>query len=401
MEQTLALATIDTQQLQKLPDVLTQNQSLAERASKACREAVDTIKQIAIESVETGLMEQHDQTLNGLQVKLKDAYTIMQERRKPFTKLFDEVKSKFTDEEKKIVLIGEEIKAIRDGWQREKAKRAKVEEERQQRELAKKNEAIELRQQIQSKVYDNFCKSLAVVFGKLNDAFNEQTTETFNEYELKLKKWTPVLDEKQWQGIVAIAGMTIIYVSAEEASLIASEETESMRGNLSNEWCVRLAKERDRLIELIPSRKRELERISGDEAARKEAEERMQREAVERKAQMEREAEERKADAELEAEVAKMNTAFDMAAEATPVVGITKGTVTKKKYVTNSHAAWVAIIQSFVTNDMNKMTLDEIGKKLSFMKTAAEKRLNEGVVLEAKGLEVEEDYSTRTTRKTA
>jgi hypothetical protein len=50
---------------------------------------------------------------------------------------------------------------------------------------------------------------------------------------------------------------------------------------------------------------------------------------------------------------------------------------------------------------MSSMTLQELQTKLSFMRTAADKALNEGTVIEADGLEVVEDYSTRASRKTA
>jgi hypothetical protein len=48
---------------------------------------------------------------------------------------------------------------------------------------------------------------------------------------------------------------------------------------------------------------------------------------------------------------------------------------------------------------MNKLTIEELSKKLSFMVTAANEDLNKDITLEADGLTVEEDYTTRSTRR--
>jgi hypothetical protein len=57
------------------------------------------------------------------------------------------------------------------------------------------------------------------------------------------------------------------------------------------------------------------------------------------------------------------------------------------------------MLQSFVKHDLATMTLEEVQKKLGFVRTACEGRLNRGETIEAEGLKVEDDYSTR-TRKT-
>jgi hypothetical protein len=130
-----------------------------------------------------------------------------------------------------------------------------------------------------------------------------------------------------------------------------------------------------------------------------EATQRIEAERQQVAASVKAEVEERKDAIEQTAQIDQVNAAFDVASKATPATEIAKGTVVKQKYQAKSHKGHVAIIQWWVANCMNLMTLEELQTKLSFMRTAADKSLNEGKGrIEADGLEVVEDYSTRTTR---
>jgi hypothetical protein len=125
-------------QLAQLPDVLNANSSLADRAVMTVRQQIDPLKSIDLMSVDAQVMEGHDEHLASLQVKLKDAYTIMNDRRKPFTQRMDEIKAMFTAEEKKVIAIGEDVKLLRDLWQKEKARRNHIIEQEKQVALEKK-----------------------------------------------------------------------------------------------------------------------------------------------------------------------------------------------------------------------------------------------------------------------
>jgi len=56
----------------------------------------------------------------------------------------------------------------------------------------------------------------------------------------------------------------------------------------------------------------------------------------------------------------------------------------------------IAIIQYWVVNHMNMMTVEELTKKFSFMLTAANKDLGKGTTIE--GVPTVQDFSTRTTK---
>jgi hypothetical protein len=398
MEQNQNLPALATQ-LAQLPDVIAANTSLADRAVATVRQQIEPLKAIDLATVDAATMEQHDQSLAGLQNRLKDSYTLMNDRRKPFTQRMDEIKALFTAEEKKIVEIGNEVKALRDGWQKEKGRRNQIALEEQQKEQERKQALIDCKTYFAKMIIDRFSTAAVDAIKRMHAKFYAQSIEGIDAYAAALQKWQPQLDNQTWEGFQSgIINPKPQLITNEQRDTLLREVAEEQRPKLALEWVTRMEQERNTLVELVPSRKMELERIAGDEQAAKEAAERIAQEQREREEQARQEAADKAAALEQAAEVDKMNSAFDVAAQAAPVVGIAKGTSVKKKYVAKSHKAWAAMLQSWVKNDMANMTLEELGKKLGFVKTACEGRLNKGEMIEAEGLTWEEDYSTRSSR---
>jgi hypothetical protein len=266
--------------------------------------------------------------------------------------------------------------------------------------LKRKQSLIDAKTYIAKHIIDKFSSAAVQTIQRMHSKFYTVSASELDSYAAQLTLWIPSLDANTWNGFLSgMINPKPQLLTAEQMQSLLDEVILDQRPKLSAEWVERMSKERDGLVELVPSRKMELERIAGDEQAKKEADARIEQERIQREANASKDKEEMKQGIETASEVDKLNASFDQASEATPVVDLAKGTVVKRKYLPKSHSGWVAIIQSWVTNDMNKMTLDELSKKLSFMKTACEGRLNKGEELKAQGLEIEEDFSTRTTRK--
>lgn len=384
-------------QLANMPNALLANQALAERAVLTVEKAIAPLLSIDLKTVDAQVMEQNDKALADFQSKLKETYTLMTDRRKPFTQRMDEIKSHFTACEAKVKTVGEKVKTLRDSWQGEKAKRQAAALAEQQKELEKKQALIDVRTYIAQRICDQFATLAVQTIKRMHETFYAKTITELDSYGVTLGKWTPGLSDDTWaQCTAGIGNPKPQFVTPEQMAAIQKEVEAEQRQRLSKEWVERMTQERNGLVELVPSRKMELERIAKEgEAAAKEAQERIAREAEEREAAALKEAADKAQALAAAAEVDKMNSSFDVASQAVPVVGISKGTVVKKKYVPKSHKAHVAIVQWWVSNCMALMTLEELQTKLSFMRTAADKALNEGVTIEADGLEVIEDYSTR------
>jgi hypothetical protein len=388
MEQETLPAIIDQEQfgnLVNIPRIVNENTNQAARAVAAIRNKVADIKLVDITTVDANQMELRYQDLQQLIVKGKNTLEVLEQRRKPYTSFFDSVRKLFTTSEKEVTDQLASLKEVMDSWQREKARRAAEAQRKLDQEIADKQEAIRIKSEQTTRYTNAILIEIGRLIGLMNQKFNQHTIDSIDSYAITLRAFLPVLSSAEYEKLLG------------EATPLASE----LFGTLSTDFVTKLTAERDRLLDLIPSRKAELERMVSDASARAEAEARLAKEAQERAQALETQQRELEEQARLTAEAETMNATFDLASEATPVVGITKGTVVKKKYKVTSQAAMIALLQSYIKYNLPLLTIEEMNTKFSFVRTAADKRLSDGEVIQAQGLEVVEDFSTRATRKTA
>lgn len=373
--------------LQTLPDILKQNQLSKSNAANAVNKFLSGLP-TDLTSADILVMESNDVVLNDFQAKLSVTIETMEGRRKPLTAKLDAIKKFFTAEENEVNALLDQVKEIRDNWNKEKVRRSVLAQQNADNEINKMREFVEINAQIKKTIYERFLTAVAFATETLYTSFDLQTIDFLPVFEQNLTAYTPFLnDERYFTLFDAFPVPTSKYYTNAEVLALVQVQRDEMKEGLQREWVIKLTAERDRILELIPSRKKELQ--AGADNSKQRDEERAQQLLNDRLS------------AELlieqELEVNKINATFDAAAKATPVVGLTKGTVVKKKYAATTHKAFVAIVQFWVTNKMNKLTIEELSKKLSFMVTAANEDINK-VTLEADGLTVEEDYTTRSTK---
>lgn len=363
--------------LQTLPDVLKQNQLSKSNAANAVTKFLSGLP-TDLTTVDLSLMESNDVLLNDFQAKLSVTIETMEGRRKPLTAKLDAIKKFFTTEENEVNALLDQVKDIRNNWNKEKMRRSALAQQKAEIEIERMKEFVEINAQIKRTIYERFLNAGSDLQGELYRQLNEATLDFLPVLELNFSKYEPVLtDERYFTLFDALpAPVSKHYTNAEVIALVQVMRDE-MKADLQNEWVTKLTEVRDRILELIPSRARNI--------------------AVEVKLDVVDVKKELEA-IDNQAEVDKINATFDAAAKATPVVGLTKGTVVKKKYAATTHKAFVAIVQYWVTNKMNKLTIEELSKKLSFMVTAANEDIDK-ITLEADGLTIEEDYTTRSTRR--
>lgn len=382
----MEIIKFEPQQLQQLPEVLTQNELSRSNAIAVVRPVIDKLKSIDLTTVDAQEMENNDAVLNDYQARLSVTVETMEGRRKPYTKMFDEVKKCFTSKEIEVNAILYEVKDLRNKWNAEKDRRNRAVEEEKDRQLARLQEVVDIKAQVKETLYERFYARLSKEILTMNEIFNSFAVislKGFEGFEL-----SPFNFDYFTTGFPIIAGK---HLNALECAPIAGSVFDEHKETLCKEWTEKLQAENARLIELVPSRINELQSGKDDSAKRLE----------EKKESLSADLYNVISGIESEADTEKLNASFDVAANATPVVALSKGTTKKQKYNPTTHKAYAAIIQYWVSKQMSLMTVEELSKKLSFMVTAANKALNEGTRLEADGLNVEDDYSTRTSKKTA
>jgi hypothetical protein len=98
---------------------------------------------------------------------------------------------------------------------------------------------------------------------------------------------------------------------------------------------------------------------------------------------------------EKEIQAAPIEDIFEVAA-ATPIAVAAKGLTVKQKYAPTTHAHFTLIMRAWVAKEMALLTPAELDKKLSFMITAANLRLNKSEVIE--GVPTVNDFITKVQR---
>lgn len=384
--------SLELAKIQTATKVQQENEHLVVKAETAVNPVIADVTNLHtnLTTADALTLEEADQKLNGLQVKIKDSYELIESRRKPITQELDAIKSKLIEPGKAIIALGESVKSLRNSWAKEKGRREGEAEKLKQQEIAKANDMA----RIKKEWTDGWN---AVYVGKVANSKQGIANKFYSLTEAEFPAWIEQL--KAWNvSKVALDNPKAPVSTLIDAEMIQREGNKiegALKDTFNKDWEATMSAEIEETIEKVPARISELK----DAEALKASEARRKKEDEERATQAAKDEADRKAASESEAAMESLNKTMDIAAAAVPAVEKTKGTVVKQVYVAKTHKAWVALIQSWVANDMALMTIEELGKKLSFMKTAAEKHLKEtGEVLQAEGLETEEDYSTRGTR---
>lgn len=377
----------------KLKEVFELNEGLTTRAlenlnSKAKSLPIDlTLLTIAEgDSIES--------EINDLRKRGADAIKMCKDRRMIFTRQFDLMKKAFTEQETSIENALIPYKSFADSWNAEKYKRQQAEQQESNKRIAEKNVKIEYKQYVQEQLTAK-CYALIGEYSKrMNDKFYSCTLGNIDTYKAELEGYIP----KQLKGIdLLIELQNHPLLTEEQMNNIQLSTLENSTTELSQIYTSKLIAECNRIIELVPGRKEELVRIANDESEAKRVAERIAKEEEERKAQIEKDKSEAEAKAKDEANASKMDVAFENASISQETT-LTKGTTVKMKYDVQTHKQMLSIIQYWVVNCMNLLTIDDLKKKLSFTITACNEALNkDGEIIE--GVPTIEDVRTRLSKK--
>lgn len=367
------------------------NKSLADRAINVINEK---LLELPTDLTSLGVIEgdKIESDVNDLRTRGADAIKLNKERRMVFTRRMNEIKSAFIQEEKRIEEPLQQLINYANAWNKEKYNRQEAERKEQERKMAIENAKIDYEQRLKNMMISQTSSISAGLIDRMNSKFYGLDAEGLLEYDEQLRTYMPkelILSD------FIIGEDRPEILTAEVAQIIRKKTIESTIAEMNAKHQTQMAAEVGRILDLIPGRISELERIADDAEAAKEAAERIKKEEAERKAQLDREKEEAERKAKEDAEAAKMDVAFENAAVGV-ATELSKGTQVKLKYDVQNHAQMLKIIQWWVTNALPLMTVEDMLKKLSFMRTSASNALNKGEKIE--GVPTVEDIRTRSTR---
>ena len=330
-----------------------------------------------------GMDDELDKQAAAFIEKARRTVKVMNERRSPVTKLFDQVRAAYTAVENEIDpaksgTIGYQLQQMRNQY----AAKKRAEEEKRLREEMERRRAEEAARKFRTDVEDD----LKQQFQRLvNDAINQITTAdnglTLENYDntLALLKSTKAYVDKGLPSEWFAKLRTFVRIpTGVNAAEIETEIKQKLHKQFIEQYMAEVGDTLDYTLDRLPSKKANLEKIAkanAEEAARMKAEmEARQKAEAERieKERAEREAEEKRK-AELERKTAEMTSLFDGQAAASTYQPKTK--VTKKITLLNPEGI-MPVISLWWSKEGCTLSVGELAKMFKKQIAFCEKLAN-------------------------
>jgi hypothetical protein len=323
-----------------------------------------------------------DQRSNKFLANCGVAQDEMQESRKAITQLMDMIKKMFTEEENKLDVKKDTVPAKIQLRRNAYAKQLHEEQERKRKlaeeKAAKAKEEVEIRSFVKNQIANCLLDFLSKKKIAVTNSFNSITLNDFDEKAGRLKLLPTAFPlDKLHEIIKYTAPRYYRHTDSEFQTIQGSEHAQYDFPSFYNEYGRQMAELKLSLLDQLPSKKEELERMAAaDEAEKIRLEnERLNREAAEKKRLEEETAAAKKAEeekAELEKAAGTAQLLFDQTVDSS-ITTPTPETRQGYDIIVTHPAGWVEIFQFWFQREGCKMKIEDIGKKsLNQMKTYAE-----------------------------
>lgn len=364
--------------MQSTPDAYNTNSLSSMRCS-------DYGKNLLAEIQQHGMTDELDKRCAEYIDKAKRTLKAMNERRTPFTKLFDQIRSEFTGMENAIDPTKKDtvpflIQQARNTYaakKREEAERARKEElHRQQRDKALKD----YQQAVEDDYRCQFDGKVTADINRLTSLNQSLTIENFEDVSAQIKNFNVTLGNEWFQHCQSYAHKPF-EVSDAEAIDIRQSILNRLSKQFKEQYACEVGEYRDTIADALLSKQCELERMA---KANAEEQARMKAELAAREAAETRRLDEERKRKEEEAQAAKkvrqtaneMNYLFGQSSVATSV-GYQPKTAVKKRIVANQPDGILAMVSMWWSREGRFLSMEELTKIFKKQITFCEKLAND------------------------
>lgn len=334
----------------------------------------------------TGMTDELDQEAASFLTKTKATVKKMNEQRSHVTKLFDTIRGEFTrlesDLEDKGHTLPAQIKAYRDDYARKKfeeaERRRREEQQRQALQMAKESYTADVEAELRQRVSDD----IIALYNNFNEKFRSCTLDTIGSIENALRHANlDKLPDDYFKMIVFRTHVpAAFYGYPNLAAEIREQVLTAIEPQLREQYTFEVQGNIQSILDLIPSKRAELQRMATlDAEAKAKAEEQMrQREAEmarQREEQQRRAAEAERVKAETARQQAQLGGLFDQAAAS--MTAYQPKTTVKKRIAIDNPQGFLAILNMWWTGEGCTLTVEELTKKFKTMLTYCEKMAND------------------------
>lgn len=333
----------------------------------------------------TGMTDELDQEAASFLTKTKATVKKMNEKRSHVTKLFDTIRGEFTrlesDLEDKGQTLPAQIKAYRDDYARKKfeeaERRRREEQQRQALQMAKESYTADVEAEFRKNVSDEIVSR----YNRMTEAFQRCTLDNIDLLEKELRESVCVLHADYFISMTCRTHVpAAFYGYPDLAPEIRRHVLGAIESQLREQFTFEMQSNVQSILDLIPSKRAELQRMATlDAEAKAKAEEQMrQREAEmarQREEQQRRAAEAERMKAETAKQQAQLGGLFDQAAAAMPTYK--PNTSVKKRIVVDNPQGFLAVLNMWWMGEGCTLTVEELTKKFKTMLTYCEKMAND------------------------
>lgn len=340
-------------------------------------------KNLIAQIEEHGMTDELDQQAAAYISKARNTVKKMNDKRAPITKLFDEIRTQFTKLENDIDVtkkdtIPYQLQALRNKYaaeKREVAERKRQEELRRQQKEAARNK---YRSDCEAEYRSSFDKALNEGINALNELNKSVTLENYNDKYDEIKGFRCTLPD-DWEMMLSFSVFLPTNVPIEELRTIRQDVLTQSIGKYREWYQFELESTRDSILNTLPSKKVELEKLSvaaAEEAERIKANiaEREAQEAARAEAQRRAKAEEEKQTAQIQQQASDMGSLFDIASAG--VQEYQPKTSVKKKLIPLSSEAFLPIISMWWMQEGVNLSVEELTKMFKKQISFCEKQAN-------------------------
>lgn len=338
-----------------------------------------------LNSIQTsGMTDDLDQRAAEYIDRAKKTTKKMNDKRAPVTKLFDEIRTVYTSMENdvdpsKANTIPAKLQNLRNDYAAKKhaeaETRRRIDEQKQRVEMARNT----YRLAVEEDYKQSFRRMLNTKFNELTALNNSITLDNFTQQEATIKKF-PVTLSEEWATLTPSGAMMPLELSSSDSTNIRREVMSELLPKFREQFTFDIGENRDGILLMIPSKKKELEAIaqSSAEEARKREEEMKFREAEEarkREEERRRREEDEKQQQQVKQQQNEMSGLFAQSAAAAPIYQ--PKLQVKKKVVISNSLGFLEILNLWWTTEGCTLTVEELTKKFKSQITYCEKLAND------------------------
>lgn len=367
-------------------EIIVQNAPLSYQENQASHDKCLAFGQQILNDIQRtgGMTDELDQRAAEFIERSKKTVKKMNDKRAPVTKLFDEIRTVFTNLESDVdptkpSTVPGQLQKYRNDYakqKREEAERKRREEERRQRIEAARNS---YRIAVEEDYRQTFYSFLNQKFNQLIALNNSITLENIDQQMEAIKRF-PVTLPPDWETTVPSGALLPPDLDTNTTKEIRWKAMSELLPKFKEQFKFDLEDNRDSILATLPSKKKELQAIvnaSVEEAARRkeEIERREAEEARLREEERRRKEEEEKQQQQVRQQQVDMAGLFSQSATASPVYQ--PKTQVKKKIVIKNALGLLDILNLWWITEGCTLSVDELSKKFKSQITHCEKLANE------------------------